>query len=300
MSAGAGALASERGDDGRASALGTVDDRGQRVQAPFGRRRCTVCLNEAVGPYLLVGADDPEGPPPLAGQFYMLAAATGWGGGEGQRPYLPRAFSVCRVRGHRLDFLIDDIGPGTARLARLAPGEDLWVSGPLGIGFSPPERLAPRGGRAPALLVGGGIGTAPLVVLAEALESAGVAVKTLLGFRSRQYAETARLFPGTVALATDDGSAGHPGVVTELLETELGATPDQVVYACGPPPMLEAVRSICTARSVPAQLALEEAMACGFGACNGCVVKTVEGYRRLCVDGPVLLASELDEAWVHA
>jgi NAD(P)H-flavin reductase len=97
-----------------------------------------------------------------------------------------------------------------------------------------------------------------------------------------------------VRLATDDGSAGHNGLVTDLLEDELHLDPHREVYACGPPAMLEAVRMICAEREVPAQLALESGMACGYGACFGCVVHTREGLIRLCVDGPVLDAARLE------
>lgn len=271
---------------------------GPRVVAPFGRRRCRVRANESAGVYRLVGADDPDGPAPLPGQFYMLSAADGWGEGEGQRPYLARAFSVCRRRGKRLDFLVEDLGPGTRKLARLARGDDLWLVGPLGIGFSEPGAISPTRAKRQALLVGGGAGVAPLVIWKEALEEAGVPVRVLLGFRSAPYCGAAELLGKDVALATDDGSVGHRGLVTELLEAELERVSDQVVYACGPPRMLEAVRRACADREVPAQLALEEAMACGFGACFGCVVRTRTGFRRLCVDGPVVLASDLDRSWL--
>jgi dihydroorotate dehydrogenase electron transfer subunit len=101
-------------------------------------------------------------------------------------------------------------------------------------------------------------------------------------------------------VATDDGSAGHHGLVTDLLAAELDAEPHATVYACGPPAMLEAVRALCAAREVPAQLALEAGMACGFGACFGCVVPTRDGgYVRLCVDGPVLAAADLEEVPAH-
>jgi NAD(P)H-flavin reductase len=100
-----------------------------------------------------------------------------------------------------------------------------------------------------------------------------------------------------VQVATDDGTGqgSHHGLVTDLLERELAGT--DVVYACGPPPMLEAVRRLCVTREVEAQLALEAGMACGFGACFGCVVATRTGFRRLCVDGPVVRAAELAEEW---
>ncbi|HEY2638112.1 MAG TPA: hypothetical protein VGI54_12020, partial [Solirubrobacteraceae bacterium] len=96
------------------------------------------------------------------------------------------------------------------------------------------------------------------------------------------------------AVATDDGSVGHHGLVTELLARALDADDHVTVYACGPPPMLEAVRALCAEREVPAQLALESGMACGYGACFGCVVPARSGYLRLCVDGPVLDAADLE------
>ena len=260
-----------------------------RVQAPFGRRLTEVVTNEPAGLYRLVEAADPDGPEPLPGQFYMLAAARGWGGEDG-RPHLARAFSVCRVRGDVLGFLVDAIGPGTARLAELEPGEGLWLVGPLGRGFSmPPEGADP-------LLVAGGVGLAPLVILAEAMRDAGRRPTVLAGFRSSSHAPAAALAGGPIELATDDGSAGHDGLVTDLLARRLGERAS--VYACGPPAMLEQVRRLCAEWSVPAELALEEAMACGFGACFGCVVATRSGYRRICVDGPVIRAGDLDESWL--
>jgi len=140
------------------------------------------------------------------------------------------------------------------------------------------------------VLVGGGIGTAPLLCLQDEL---GPRATVLLGFRSAAYAEAAALFAGEPELATDDGSAGRQALVTDLLRVELDADPAATVFACGPPPMLESVRAVCAELAVPAQLALESGMACGFGACFGCVVPTRDGYIRLCVDGPVLDASRL-------
>jgi dihydroorotate dehydrogenase electron transfer subunit len=271
---------------------------GPRTLAPFGRRLCRVTANDAAGLYRLVEADDPAGPSPRPGQFYMLACASGWGDdSESGRPYLARAFSVCRVGGARLGFLVDAIGPGTARLATLAPGDGLWLVGPLGIGFAMPTEVSGSPASPRALLVGGGIGTAPLVIWSESLTDQGVAVQSLLGFRSEAYCGAAELLRGPIRLATDDGSVGHRGFVTELLTEELDRDPDAVVYACGPPAMLEAVRTICARRRTPGQLALEAGMACGFGACFGCVVKTASGYRRLCVDGPVVAVADLEGSW---
>jgi dihydroorotate dehydrogenase electron transfer subunit len=267
---------------------------GRRTLAPFGRRLATVAANETVGAYQLITASDPDGPlDPRPGQFYMLAAEEGWGAGEGERPYLPRAFSFARAREGRLAFLLEDVGPGTHRLARLREGEGLWLAGPLGIGFDVPENTAP-------ILVGGGIGAAPLLCLQDEL---GPTTTVLLGFRTAAHAEAATLFTGTPEITTDDGTKGRQALVTELLSEELNRRTANGerrtrVYACGPPPMLEATRALAAEHEVAAQLALESGMACGFGACFGCVVPTKGGYVRLCVDGPVLDADELQTALV--
>jgi dihydroorotate dehydrogenase electron transfer subunit len=254
-------------------------DNPTRTLAPLSRRLTSVVARRDYGPYRVLAVADPDGPRPDPGQFYMLTAAERWGGGEDERPFLPRAFSVMRAHDDgTLDFLLEDVGPGTNRLAELDAGDGLHLLGPLGNGFSPP-----RGGRRP-VLVGGGVGIAPLAIWSDALGGA----TTLLGFRDAAHAAGAALIPGA-RVATDDGSVGHHGLVTDLLDLA-----DHIeVYACGPPPMLDAVAALCNAAGVPAQLAMESGMACGFGACFGCVVATRRGYVRLCVDGPVLEAAEL-------
>jgi NAD(P)H-flavin reductase len=261
-----------------------------RAPAPFERRSAPVTAREVHGAYIVLRCADPAGPVPRAGQFYMLSTAARWGAGASGRPFLPRAFSVLRARptgqGLALDFLIEDVGPGTNRLCELGPGEDLLLLGPLGVGFRPP-----RGGRR-ALLVGGGVGIAPLAIWQDQL---GTRVPALLGFRDAARAQGAGLL-SQVQVTTDDGSVGRHGLVTDLLEAELSSAGDSVeVYACGPEPMLEAVRRRCAAHGAPAQLALESGMACGYGACFGCVVPTRNGYVRLCLDGPVLDAEILGE-----
>jgi dihydroorotate dehydrogenase electron transfer subunit len=262
-----------------------------RVQAPFGRRSAPITARERYGNYVVLRACDAGGPRPGAGQFYMLAAATRWGGGDAGRPYLPRAFSVLRATadGSELWFLIEDVGPGTNRLCELQAGDQLLLVGPLGLGFRPPGN-----GRRP-LLVGGGVGIAPLAIWQDALP---LTTSPLLGFRDAAHAAGAELL-SRARVATDDGSVGHYGLVTDLLIQELdGAVGAAEVYACGPPPMLEAVRTLCAERDVPAQLALESGMACGYGACFGCVVPTKSGYIRLCVDGPVVSGDALETALV--
>jgi NAD(P)H-flavin reductase len=137
------------------------------------------------------------------------------------------------------------------------------------------------------------VGIAPLAIWQDELGGA----TALLGFRDAPRAKGARLL-ADAQVATDDGSVGHRGLVTDLLREQLDRDGHATVYACGPPAMLESVRALCRERETPAQLALESGMACGFGACFGCVVPTREGYIRLCVDGPVVEASRLDSALV--
>jgi NAD(P)H-flavin reductase len=243
-----------------------------------------------LGAYQVLHVADPGPPAPAPGQFAMIAAAERWGGGEDERPFLPRAFSLLRCADGEWQFLLEDVGPGTRRLCELAPGEALWALGPLGSGFRAP------GAGAHPLLVGGGVGIAPLAILSDAL--AGDAT-VLLGFRDRDRAAGAQLIAGA-RVASDDGSIGHHGPVTELLAEELERRTQAVVYACGPPAMLEAVRALCERTVTSAQLALEAGMACGYGACFGCVVPGRDGrYVRVCVDGPVFDASELAEIRAH-
>jgi NAD(P)H-flavin reductase len=276
-----------------------------RTLAPFGRRRAPVVDRTSYGAYVVLRCADAAGPAPQPGQFYMLAAAKRWGGGADERPFLPRAFSVLRatqpddasaahsgeagrraggVLAMELCFLLEVVGPGTERLAELSAEDELWLAGPFGAGFTRPAE-----GRR-AVLAGGGVGIAPLAIWQDEL---GLEATVLLGFRDAAHAEGAAvLAEGRVA--TDDGSAGRRGLVTDLLVEELDRDDHATVYACGPPPMLEAVRALCAERGVPAQLALESGMACGYGACFGCVVPTKAGYVRLCLDGPVLDAATLE------
>jgi dihydroorotate dehydrogenase electron transfer subunit len=262
---------------------------GDRVLAPFGTRPVGIVAHERHGAYHVLRCEDPLGPRPQAGQFYMLATVRRWGGGASQRPFLPRAFSVLRAPAgsDELQFMLDDVGPGTERLCELTLGDELLILGPLGIGFAPA-----RDGRAP-LLVGGGVGIAPLAIWQDQLGGA----PAVIGFRDAEHARGAVLLDDA-EIATDDGSAGHHGLVTELLAARLQADGNVEVYACGPPAMLEAVRALCAATRTPAQLALESGMACGYGACFGCVVPTTDGYLRLCVDGPVLDAARLESALI--
>jgi NAD(P)H-flavin reductase len=274
-----------------------------RVLAPFGRRRAEVVASAASGGYRVITVCDGDGPDPAAGQFYMLANERGWGGG-GERPFLPRAFSVADAvageDGVRLSFLLEEGGPGTAALARWEPGDGLLPTGPLGRPFSAPTELNPEA--AGAILVGGGIGLAPLALWRRQLAARAIPERSLLGFRDREHAGGLELFRcSEVRLASEDGHAGHRGYVTDLLARMLegDSARTAVVYSCGPPAMLEAVRAMCEVRGVEAELAMESPMACGYGACFGCAMPLRSGgYMRLCVDGPVVRAAAIETALV--
>jgi dihydroorotate dehydrogenase (NAD+) catalytic subunit len=268
------------------------------MTAPFGRRLCEVAENQISGGYRIFSLIDRKGPAPEPGQFYMLATERSWGEGGG-RPYLPRAISVAETApskdGVRLDFLVEGVGPGTDRLCELEAGEQVWLTGPLGNPFATPKQVNPDA--AGAILVGGGIGIAPLAIWRRQLVGKGIPLRVLLGFRNEAHSgglnelfcAGGALCPD-IRLASEDGHAGHQGYVTDLLATMLAGddATSAVVYSCGPLAMLEAVRSLCEEHDVSYQLAEEAPMACGYGACFGCAVpKPGGGYLRLCVDGPV-------------
>lgn len=280
------------------------------MSAPFGRRLCEVAENKVSGGYRVFSLLDREGPAPQPGQFYMLAGEHGWGEGGG-RPFLPRAISVAETapakQGVRLDFLVEGVGPGTDRLCELAPGEGVWVTGPLGNSFKTPREVNPDA--AGAILVGGGVGIAPLAIWRRHLVEKGIPLRVLLGFRNQQrsggldelFCAGGTICP-EVRLASEDGHAGHQGYVTDLLAAMLAGddATSAVVYSCGPPAMLEAVRNLCEEHGVACELAMESPMACGFGACFGCAVPRPDGsYMRLCVDGPIVRGDAIAEV-AHA
>lgn len=215
------------------------------------RERVAVVGTEAIGPYTLLRLERGTLEPGIPGQFFML---------EAPGRVLARPMSLCTAPPGELGFLVDPIGPGTRALCALRSGDAIHVFGPLGNGF---DLSVER-----PLLVGGGIGIAPLPYLSETLGNP----PALLGFRSDRHAEAARLLPGAEVVV-------EPRLVTELVPDDPGS-----VLACGPEPMLEALR----ARVPAAQLAWEAPMACGYGACYGCVVERGGRYVRLCVEGPVL------------
>jgi dihydroorotate dehydrogenase electron transfer subunit len=202
-----------------------------------------------------------------------------------------------------LEILYKVVGQGTRVMSELHAGDRVELLGPLGRGFTVSD------GDCAKLLVGGGIGLVPLFLLAEALIGKGHKVRLLMGGRTRDdilaVTEFERLGVETY-VSTDDGSLGEEGLVTRVLERKLAKYPCAEVYACGPMPMLKAVEGICAAAGVPLQVSLEAHMACGVGACLGCVVKGAghselqPNYLCTCKEGPVFDARELDWGRVAA
>ena len=217
------------------------------------RERRSVTGSERVGAYTLLRVDRGGLDPGVPGQFFMV---------EAPGRLLPRALSLCLAPPGELAFLLEAVGPGTEAICALRSGDRVHVFGPLGHGF----RLEV----ARPLLVGGGIGMAPLPYLGEHLPGA----PAVLGFRSDLHAQAAALLPRAEVVV-------EPTLVTELIDPELD------VLACGPEPMLRAVADLCP----HAQLAWEAPMACGYGACYGCAVEIDGELKRLCVEGPVLAAA---------
>lgn len=218
------------------------------------------------------------------GQFVHLRIAVG------ADFLLRRPFSVHRTMGETIEVLYQVLGRGTRELSTRQPGDVMDAIGPLGHGWSVPE------GVAHALLVAGGLGAAPLGMLAERLAVHGVAVSVAQGAPTAERLIARELFEDVarrVEYATDDGSVGEHGFVTAVSQRLLAEDRPDIVYVCGPEVMARAVAAQTAAAGVRCQVSLERLMACGIGACLSCVVSTVSGRKRACVDGPVFDAGEV-------
>ena len=224
------------------------------------------------------------------GQFVMIKVS------PGDDPLLRRPFSICATRGDDLFLILYQVvGQGTRMMSMTGKGERLSVLGPLGKGFDLPET-----GQEP-VLVAGGIGIAPLIFLARTIEPRDLMFVAGYGSVDQMLdTEEMGISGNKITIATDDGSRGHKGPVTDLLETHLDEArqADKAVYACGPFPMLKRVAELTLDRGIPCQVSLETTMACGLGACQGCAVKAASGknrvYYQVCQDGPVFPVHSLD------
>ena len=219
------------------------------------------------------------------GQFVHLRVATG------ADILLRRPFSIHRAYGERIEILYQILGGGTLRMAEKPAGdESMDLVGPLGHGWQE------RDGVSHALLVAGGLGAAPMGMLAERLAEQGVAVTVALGAPTETRLVARELFERVarrVDLATDDGSVGERGFVTGPVERLLATERFDVVYTCGPEAMERSVTRLAHSAGVPCQVSLERFMACGIGVCLSCVVSTTDGLKRACVEGPVFCAEEV-------
>ena len=234
--------------------------------------------------YLLKLRSDTKLPEMIAGQFVQVRVD------DAQKTFLRRPFSIHYVdkNANELWLLILITGEGTRRLSNCVPGDTLNVILPLGNGFS-----APPSSDAKLLLVGGGIGVAPLLFWGETLISIGFKPEFLLGARTKdyivQYEEFAKI--GEVYVTTEDGSMGEKGFVTHhsiLRDREWDS-----IYVCGPHPMLVAVAKYAKTSGIDCEVSLENVMACGIGACLCCVEKTVNGNVCVCTEGPVFNINQL-------
>ena len=222
---------------------------------------------------------------PRPGQFYMVEVSRGYD------PLLKRAFSLFRKTGDGFQIFYRIKGKGTTILRELKAGTTVDLLGPLGNGYP-----LPRADQRP-IVMAGGIGIASVFSLAEGLKDRA---HLFYGARIGDeifMADEMGAWKHDLVVCTDDGSCGRRGTVVDaladLLKDGLEKDVKPVIYACGPTPMLKEIAMVSIERRIPAYLSLEEHMACGIGACLGCVVKTRDGYRRVCKEGPVFEASEI-------
>lgn len=253
-----------------------------------------IICNRRINPHtFLMGFRSPEMVAAASpGQFVMVRV------GSGMEPLLRRPFSICGIQGDDLLLILYRVvGKGTAVMAEKNKGETLSVLGPLGQGFPPPgpEKIP--------VLVGGGIGVAPLFFLAQAIGSRDTLLMT--GFSSSSEVITAGQIGDLVAkvsIATDDGTEGYAGLVTDLLEEYIKrdvSEKDSIsLFTCGPVPMLKKVVEMALDYQVSCYSSLEAAMACGLGACQGCAVKAssreTREYFHVCKDGPIFPVQAID------
>lgn len=204
-------------------------------------------------------------------------------------PVFRRPFGIYRAQ-KNLEILYEVVGKGTGILAAKKAGEEIDILGPLGNGFTLPGKEISQ-----VVLVAGGMGIAPLLALADALKGSGKKVTLLYGGRTKEYLFDMKPFEDDgckIQIATDDGSAGAHGRVSVLFD-KISTGKGTFLYTCGPRPMMKSVQEFARKNAVPGQCSCEEVMACGIGACLGCVIKTTRGYQTVCHDGPVFDLQEV-------
>lgn len=259
------------------------------------QEKCRILDHQKVGPnyYKLTLVSPYIASHAEAGQFVEVKCTDGFD------PLLRRPISLHRISKEHgtFELLYDVVGKGTEMLTKFFVGEELNVLGPLGSGFQIDTKKQIH------ILVGGGIGVAPLLSLAEQLKTSGKkAIYVLIGAKTKSCLSCEaefRKITDQVLAATDDGSYGKKGLVSDLLldiiNNQLSVISYQlsVIYACGPRPMLMAITEIASQKKIDCQVSMEERMACGLGACKGCAIKTKSGYKMTCKDGPVFNSQEI-------
>jgi dihydroorotate dehydrogenase electron transfer subunit len=218
------------------------------------------------------------------GQFVHLRIS------EGASFILRRPFSVHRAYGERIELLYQVLGTGTRAMSAKDCGDVMDIIGPLGTGWCVPDDAGE------VLLVGGGLGAAPLGMLAEDLRARGIGSVAALGAPTAARLVGREIFESAadlVELATDDGSEGESGFVTVVSDRLLAQRALGMVCVCGPEAMARTVAEQSQAGGVPCRVSLERLMACGVGACLSCVVRTTTGHKRACVEGPVFDAADI-------
>ena len=238
--------------------------------------RLRIVLSQPIGPI-------------IPGQFAMLSI-------KGDKDILlPRPFSIHNfdndTDASRLDFLFKVVGKGTALLASLTVGTHINILAPLGKGFPDPP-----GGGYKTLIIAGGMGIAPLFPLVLRLKTSPSSAAVLYGAKSLEDLVCLSELPNiTIKIATEDGTRGEKGLVTQFLKQEEdNSEAKTIIYACGPEPMLKTVTEFARERKVPCWISIERRMACGVGACLSCVVKTTDGYKQVCCDGPIFEAQDIE------
>ncbi len=229
----------------------------------------------------------------LPGQFLNVRVA------NQLDPFFRRPFGIYRAQKGIVDMLIEVRGKGTTLLAQRKPGELVDILGPLGKGFTLPSSSVKN-----VVMIGGGIGVAPLLALADALKDSGKNLILLYGGRSQEYCFDLKLFEQDgcqVYVSTDDGSVGVKGRVSALFDHIPLNVEETFVYTCGPSPMMKSVQDFARQHVLQGECSCEEVMACGVGACLGCVVQTTQGRKTACHDGPVFDLQEVifSEAQEH-
>ncbi len=230
--------------------------------------------------YVLLAVSVDDRPAFKPGQFMMLQVSGTYD------PLLLRPFSILDEHDGAYRFLVKITGRGTQLLAGFEPGRRMFLTGPFGNGF-------PAALRSSAIVVAGGVGIASVFSFVQQLHRKGTAYKLLYGARTQDDLVLLDLLdPYRPVLSTDDGSLGHHGTITDVLRAGITGRPS--VFACGPLPMLAAVKDIAHEHRVPCSVSLEARMACGFGVCLGCTIFDTKGRtRRVCKDGPVFDAEEV-------